>query len=69
MIIFPIQDTLREVKAKDLQIFLAAPVKPSDVLLGEFLGRMPFYIIAIAIITGTFTAVTIPVVPLPRGAL
>jgi hypothetical protein len=35
-------------------------VKPSDVLLGEFLGKMPFYAIAIAIVTGTFTAFLTP---------
>jgi hypothetical protein len=61
LIIFPVSDTLREVKTEQLEIFLAAPVKPSDVLLGEFLGKMPFYAIAIAVITGTFTAFLAPI--------
>jgi hypothetical protein len=60
LMLFPISDTLREVKTEQVEVFLAAPVKPSDVLLGEFLGRMPFYAIAITAITGTFTALLNP---------
>ncbi len=60
LILFPISDTLREVKTEHLEVFRAAPVKPSDVLLGEFLGKLPFYAIAITVITGTFTAFLIP---------
>ncbi len=60
LMLIPISDTLREAKTEQLEVFLAAPVKPSDVLLGEFLGRMPFYAIAITVITGTFTALLIP---------
>ncbi len=59
-LLFPISDTLREIKTEKLEVFLAAPIKPSDVLLGEFLGKMPFYAIAITVITGTFTALLIP---------
>jgi hypothetical protein len=61
LILFPISDTLREAQTSQLEIFLAAPIRPSDVLLGEFLGKMPFYGIAIAVITGTFTALLNPV--------
>ncbi len=60
MMLVPISDTLREVKTEQLEIFLSAPVKPSDVLLGGFLGRMPIYAIAITVITGTFTAILNP---------
>ena len=60
LILFPISDTLRQVQTEQLETFLAAPIKPSDVLLGEFLGRMPFYAIAITVITGTFTALLNP---------
>jgi len=59
-LIIPITDTLREEQTGQLEIFLAAPVKPSDVLLGEFLGRMPFYAIFVTVITGSFTAVLNP---------
>jgi len=60
LVLFPISDALREVKTGQIEIFLAAPVKPSDVLLGGFLGRMPFYAIVIAMITGTLTALLNP---------
>ena len=56
----PITDTLREEQTGQLEIFLAAPIKPSDVLLGEFLGDMPFYAIFVTVITGFFTAVLNP---------
>ncbi|MCW3977922.1 MAG: hypothetical protein NWE77_08325, partial [Candidatus Bathyarchaeota archaeon] len=59
-IIFPITQTLQEAKAGQVEIFLAAPVRPSDVLLGEFVGVMPFYAIAIALIAGSFTAILHP---------
>jgi hypothetical protein len=58
--LFPISDTLRELHTEQIEIFLAAPIKPSDVLLGEFLGEMPFYALAIAVVTGTFTAFLTP---------
>jgi hypothetical protein len=59
-IILPITYTLKEVQTSQLEIFLAAPIKPSDVLLGEFLGVMPFYAIIVTIIAGFFTAVLYP---------
>ena len=60
LIIFPISETLREVETGQLEIFLAAPIKPSNVLLGKFLGVMPFYAIVITVITGSFTALLTP---------
>ncbi len=59
-IMLPITYTLKEVQTEQLEIFLAAPIKPSDVLLGEFLGQMPFYAIAVTVIAGFFTAVLNP---------
>jgi len=59
-IMIPITDTLREEQTGQLEIFLAAPIKPSDVLLGEFLGEMPFYAIFVTVIIGFFTAVLNP---------
>ncbi len=60
LILFPISNTLRELQTSHVETFLSAPLKPSDVLLGDFLGKMPFYAIAIAVITGTFTALLSP---------
>jgi hypothetical protein len=59
-IIIPITQTLREVQTEQLEIFLAAPIKPSDVLLGEFMGQMPFYTIFVTVIAGFFTAALNP---------
>ncbi|UCD26571.1 MAG: hypothetical protein JSV75_00045, partial [Candidatus Bathyarchaeota archaeon] len=39
---------------------LAAPIRPSDVLLGEFLGEMPYYAIFVTVVTGFFMAVLNP---------
>ena len=59
-IILPITYTLKEVQTGQLEIFLAAPIKPGDVLLGEFLGVMPLYAIAVTVIAGFFTAILNP---------
>lgn len=59
-LIIPITDTLRQEQAGHLEIFLAAPIQPSDVLLGEFLGNMPFYAIFMTVLTGAFTALLNP---------
>lgn len=60
IIILPITYTLQGMQAGQVEIFLAAPIKPSDVLLGEFLGVMPFYAIAMTIMAGFFTAALNP---------
>jgi hypothetical protein len=48
-----------EVQSGQLEIFPAAPVKPSDVLLDKLLDVMPFYGI-ITVTSGFFTAVMNP---------
>jgi hypothetical protein len=60
LLILPVTYTLQGMQAGQVEIFLAAPIKPSDILLGEFLGVMPFYSIFIAIIAGFFTAALSP---------
>jgi len=60
LIMLPITYTLQGMQAGQVEIFIAAPIKPSDVLLGEFLGVMPFYAIAITVIAGFFTAALSP---------
>jgi len=58
--IIPISSILRQEQTEQLHIFLKAPIKPSSVLLGTFLGGVPFYAIFITIITGFFTALLYP---------
>lgn len=55
-IFIPITITLRDINIEETEIFLSAPVKPSDVLLGTFMGQAIFYTIGITMITGIFTA-------------
>jgi hypothetical protein len=57
---FPISLAMKEVKAEEQEIFLSAPINPSDILLGKFLGQLPFYAIGIALLMGFFTAVLKP---------
>jgi hypothetical protein len=59
-LIIPVSSTLRQEQTGQLEVFLAAPIKPSDVLLGEFLGNTPFYAIFMTVIMGAFTAVLKP---------
>lgn len=58
---FPVSLALREPQASELEAFLSAPVKASHLLLGEFLGVMPFYGIGIILIAGVFTSILDPV--------
>ncbi len=60
MLLLPITYTLQGMQAGQVEIFLAAPIKPSDVLLGEFLGVIPFYAIFVTIVAGFFTAALSP---------
>jgi hypothetical protein len=57
---FPISLAMKEVKAEEQEIFLSAPINPSDILLGKFLGQLPFYAIGIALLMGFFTVVLKP---------
>jgi hypothetical protein len=56
-LIIPITSTLREQTARQLEIFLSAPIKPSDILLGEFMGTAPLYAIIVVIFTGLITGI------------
>ncbi|MHA2329515.1 MAG: ABC transporter permease, partial [Candidatus Hodarchaeales archaeon] len=56
----PIASTLQDIKTEHIEIYLSSPVKPSDILIGEFLGSIPFYATFAAIIGGTFTAALFP---------
>ncbi len=57
---FPISLSLREVKSDQNEVFLSSPIKPSEVLLGKFIGVIPFYAIVITVISCIFLAVIDP---------
>ncbi len=59
-LLFPISNTLKDIETQEYEIFISAPIRPGDVLLGKFMGVLPLYAIGIAIITGFFTAFLIP---------
>ena len=56
----PIASTLQDIKTDQIEIYLSSPVKSSDILIGEFLGKIPFDATIAAIIGGTFTAALFP---------
>lgn len=56
----PITSTLQDIKTGQLEIVLSAPVKPGSLLIGEFVGKLPFYATFAAIIGGLFTAALFP---------
>ena len=60
LLLFPISLALREMQTEQLEILRAAPIKPSDILLGKFLGVTPFYAIFITVVVGFFTAFLSP---------
>jgi hypothetical protein len=59
-LIIPIANTLKEDQADQLEILLSSPMKPSDLLLGKFLGQLPFYAIFITLVAGFVTGLLIP---------
>ncbi|MFX1286474.1 MAG: ABC transporter permease [Promethearchaeota archaeon] len=56
----PVASTIQDIKTEHIEIYLSSPVQPSDILIGEFLGKIPFYATFAAIIGGTFTAALFP---------
>ncbi len=59
-LIIPIANTLKEDQADQLEILLSSPMRPSDLLLGKFLGQLPFYAIFITLIAGFVTGLLVP---------
>jgi hypothetical protein len=51
---------MRDIKTEQQWLFLSAPIKSSDILLGEFLGELPLYGILIVVVIGVFTAILTP---------
>lgn len=58
--IFPIGNTLKDIDLQEYEIFLNAPIRPGDVLLGKFMGVFPFYAILITAVTGFLVAFLLP---------
>ncbi|MHA1990895.1 MAG: hypothetical protein ACW981_07545 [Candidatus Hodarchaeales archaeon] len=53
----PITLGVKDVKAGNMELLLSAPIKSSDVLLGEFFGKLPFYMMGAILMGGLFTGI------------
>ena len=59
--IIPVSNALKdEGGIGRVELMLKAPVRPGDVLVGEFLGKTPLYAIFAIAIAGLFTALLVP---------
>jgi hypothetical protein len=54
--VIPVTNTLKEEQASELEIFLSAPVRPEEVLIGKFMSKLVVYGTLAAIIAGLFAA-------------
>jgi len=60
LLIFPITSSLKDIKPGQIEIILSTPVAPRDLLVGEFVGKIPVYAFGIAIFAGIFTTIMQP---------
>jgi hypothetical protein len=69
-ITFPITFALNSSQEEHYEVFLASPVEPKDVLLGRFVGDLPFYTVAIVSVASVMVAVLLPLgLSLVQGAV
>ena len=62
---YPIQTSIQQLSVSHFEIILSSPVKPKDMLLGNFIGRVPIYAIADFILVPIFWTILSIFVPLP----
>jgi hypothetical protein len=61
LVVIPVSNALKdEGGISRVELMLKAPVRPGDVLVGEFLGRTPLYSIFAIAFAGLFTALLVP---------
>ncbi|MHA1513399.1 MAG: hypothetical protein ACTSRJ_04985 [Candidatus Hodarchaeales archaeon] len=58
--ILPLLSTLQDIREQHFENLFSTPVTPGNLLLGEFLGKMPFYATLAIIIASFFTTSLIP---------
>lgn len=56
----PITSSIQDMKTGQLALILSAPVNPTDLLIGEFIGKIWIYATIAAIIGGIFTGALVP---------
>lgn len=57
---FPITFALNTTQEEHYEVFLAAPVEPKDILLGRFVGDVPFYSVGIVAAASVLVALLVP---------
>lgn len=60
LITFQMSLAVREIKTGFMELYIKAPIKSSDLLLGEFFGKYPFYAIGITLFVGIFIGLLSP---------
>jgi hypothetical protein len=58
--ILPLLSTLQDIREQHFENLFSTPVRPGNLLLGEFMGKMPFYATLAIIIGSFFTTALIP---------
>lgn len=60
LLLFPVSRTLQEEQSGEQELLLKAPVRPGAVLLGNFMGMLPFYALVIVALSGLLAALLQP---------
>jgi hypothetical protein len=60
LVILPVSNALKEEGVGRVELMLKAPVRPGDVLVGEFMGKVSLYAIFTTVVAGLFTALLTP---------
>ena len=61
LVLIPVSNALKEEGGvAQVELMLKAPVRPGDVLVGEFMGKTPLYAIFATLAAGLFTALLTP---------
>lgn len=61
---YPLQNIYRKSEIGYKEIILASPIKSSDIFLGEYIGKLPFYIIYILIFSPVILGIINPIINL-----
>ena len=61
LVLIPVSNALKEEGGvAQVELMLKSPVRPGDVLVGEFMGKTPIYAIFATVAAGLFTALLTP---------
>ncbi|MFW9947721.1 MAG: hypothetical protein ACFFDX_12930 [Candidatus Odinarchaeota archaeon] len=64
IIMYPMQNIYRKTEVGYKEMVLASPVRPGDIFIGEFMGKVPIYLIFILAIAPIITGLINPIINL-----